>query len=397
MHTSRPEAENRLVLVTDLEDFAARYRSSRDRLSLIQGLYDVLRQAFDVAGLPWEDSYVEDRGDGALIVLPAGTRPDVLVNVVPEALTAALTRYNAVHPPEQRIDLTIALHGGQVAIDEAGVHGAVVSEAFRLLDAPRLEGVTRATVSNAPILVFSEWLYDDVVRRSKAVDPAGFRPVTVHGKEHTSRGWIRVPRQVASDDAVPRTDLPVTIYLTNERVHEQVETAVTDLLARAGAEIIDKDEPVLGSWFRRLWVKGSTSPTARDAAVSAAHALDARLVLSQDATITATMMQNLGPVLTALQPTPDAVLRIGALLIVKADNVVAVHQLTAAQQLTLDHQPHLLTSPHDILRALNLTGQDRQATGTTPSARALHDRPNIDQISAAPHSGASAEPPTPTS
>ncbi|RSM80503.1 hypothetical protein DL991_10305 [Amycolatopsis sp. WAC 01375] len=396
MHTSRPEAENRLVLVTGLERFAAPHRSWRDRLSLRQGLFDVLRQAFDAAGLSSENNYIEDRGDGALVVLPAGTPPAVLVNVVPEALTAALTRRNAVHPPEQRIDLTIALHGGQVVFDEDGAHGAVVFEAFRLLDAPRLEGVTRASFSNAPILVISEWLYDDVVRR-KAVDPAGFRPVAVHGKEHTSRGWIRVPRQAAPDEAASRTDLPVTIYLANERVHEQVETAVTNLLALAGAEIVDKDEPVLGSWFRRLWAKVISSPSARDAAVSAAHALDARLVLTQDATITSTMMQNLGPVLTALQPTPDAVLRIGALLIVKVDNVVAVHQLTAAQQLTLDHQPHLLTSPNDILRALNITAQDRQAIETTPAAPALHDHPHTGQISAAPHNSASTDPEAPTS
>jgi hypothetical protein len=65
------------------------------------------------------------------------------------------------------------------------------------------------------------------------------------------------------------------------------------------------------------------------------------------------MMQNLGPVLGSLQPTKDAVIRVGALLIVKVEWTVAVHQLTAAQQLLLDHQPQLLTSPHDILAALH--------------------------------------------
>ncbi|QWF85642.1 hypothetical protein HUW46_09097 [Amycolatopsis sp. CA-230715] len=139
---------------------------------------------------------------------------------------------------------------------------------------------------------------------------------------------------------------------------------------------------MLGSWFRRLWAKASTSPASREAAVSAAHALDAKLVLSQDASITSTMLQNLGPVLTALQPTPDAVLRIGALLIVKTDNVVAVHQLTAAQQLTLDHQPYLLTAPHDILHALDLGVTARQLTEPEFAAPAVPPNPQHRQINA---------------
>jgi hypothetical protein len=65
-------------------------------------------------------------------------------------------------------------------------------------------------------------------------------------------------------------------------------------------------------------------------------------------------LQNLGPVLASLQPTKDAVLRVGALLIVKVDWVVKVFQLTAAQQALLDHRPQLASSPYEIIAALNL-------------------------------------------
>lgn len=74
------------------------------------------------------------------------------------------------------------------------------------------------------------------------------------------------------------------------------------------------------------------SPLARDAAILAVHAGESRLVHAQDATVTATMLQNLGPVIAALQSTKDAVIRAGALLIVKMDSTLVVHQLTAAQQ-----------------------------------------------------------------
>ncbi|HEV2780965.1 MAG TPA: response regulator transcription factor [Actinophytocola sp.] len=161
---------------------------------------------------------------------------------------------------------------------------------------------------------------------------------------------------------------PVTIYLSDQSVHRQVQAAVEELIHTAGAVIVDRDEPVLGSWFRRMRARtraAATSGLAREAATSAAHALDSRLVLAQDATVTATMMQNLGPVLASLQPTKDAVIRVGALLIVKVEWTVTVHQLTAAQQLVLDHHPQLLTSPHDILAALRPT---TNSTATTSVA-----------------------------
>ncbi|MDQ3787838.1 MAG: hypothetical protein M3422_11405 [Actinomycetota bacterium] len=154
-------------------------------------------------------------------------------------------------------------------------------------------------------------------------------------------------------------ELPITIYLSDESIHEQVQNAVVDLVTAVGGWIEHADDPVLGSWFRRLRA-GARSPVGRELAQVAAHAAESRLVLAHDATVTATMLQNLGPVLTALQPTKDAVVRVGALLIVKVEGVVGVHQLTAAQQLQLDHQPRLATAPHEILAALQL-----DAAGTT--------------------------------
>ncbi|RSM84938.1 sigma-70 family RNA polymerase sigma factor [Kibdelosporangium aridum] len=148
------------------------------------------------------------------------------------------------------------------------------------------------------------------------------------------------------------TSFPVSIYLSDEAGHERVQAAVEQLVTDSGADIVHRDEPVLGSWFRKLRAAAKTE-VGRQAVTSAVHALESRLVLEQDAKVTAAMMANVGPVLTSLQPTKDAVIRIGAVLIVKVDWTVAVHQLTAEQQLLLDHQPHLLTSPCEILRAIS--------------------------------------------
>jgi hypothetical protein len=165
-----------------------------------------------------------------------------------------------------------------------------------------------------------------------------------------SQGWGLTPETV-----------PVTIYLADEGIHEQVEAAVDELLATAGLHVEDRDEPISGSWFRRMraGVKQAVhSPATQEAMLAATHAVDSRLVLAQDAHVTAVLLQNLGPVLTSLQPTKDAALRVGALLIVKVDWVVQVFQLTAAQQAILDHRPELARSPREIIEALQLSSQN---------------------------------------
>jgi hypothetical protein len=63
--------------------------------------------------------------------------------------------------------------------------------------------------------------------------------------------------------------------------------------------------------------------------------------------------------ISSLQQTRDAVVRIQAVLILKIDWSVAVHQLTAAQQFKLDHYPKPVLTPQDVLRVLNSDAMQR--------------------------------------
>ncbi|WP_158888260.1 hypothetical protein [Amycolatopsis anabasis] len=152
-----------------------------------------------------------------------------------------------------------------------------------------------------------------------------------------------------------RPEVPVTIYLADGAAHDQVEAAVQDVLAAAGLAIISRGDPVLGSWFRRLKAgtrEAARSPLGREALAVGTHAVESRLVLEKDAEITATLLSNIAPVINALQAEQNAVIRLGAVLVVKVDGNLMVHQLTPAQQLTLNHTPQLLKSPREILAAL---------------------------------------------
>lgn len=144
---------------------------------------------------------------------------------------------------------------------------------------------------------------------------------------------------------------PVSIYLSDDSAPGIVESAVVSTLALSGAIVVQRDDPIRGSWFRRMRAQASIP----DLAATAAHAVDSRLVLEQDARVTAALMEHIGPVIAALQNTRDAVIRLGAVLIVKIDDQLVVHQLTASQQLQLDHQPNLALSPREILTALQLS------------------------------------------
>ncbi|MFE2424643.1 hypothetical protein [Streptomyces hokutonensis] len=184
-------------------------------------------------------------------------------------------------------------------------------------------------------------------------------------------------REEAGNSESDVTPLPITIYLSDESSHSAVQAAVEQLLAKAGLVVLEREDPVLGSWFRRMRATLShalRSQAVREGALTAAHVADTRLVLAQDATVTATMMQNVGPVLASLQPTKDAVVRIGAVLIVKVDWEVRVLQLTAAQQAILDHQPQLATSPRDVIATIGLLTASSGATPPPPTPQTAGDR-----------------------
>jgi hypothetical protein len=164
--------------------------------------------------------------------------------------------------------------------------------------------------------------------------------------------------------------LPISIFLSEEETHEQVESAVQELLASAGLRITGSDDPVIGSWFRKMRAvvgDAAHSDAARQGALIATHIADSHLVLAQDAAITATLMQNLGPVISSLQPTRDAVVRLGAVLIVKVDWTVGVYQLTAAQQAVLDHNSYLATKPYEIIAKLRLTSDEDGSDVSPPT------------------------------
>ncbi|MGI5320998.1 hypothetical protein [Actinomadura nitritigenes] len=65
-------------MFVDIASFSAPYRTDMDRLEVRRIMYELLWEAFANSDVPWDECHREDRGDGALIIVPPETRPPPL-------------------------------------------------------------------------------------------------------------------------------------------------------------------------------------------------------------------------------------------------------------------------------------------------------------------------------
>ncbi|WP_285747834.1 PfkB family carbohydrate kinase [Lentzea sp. NBRC 105346] len=191
------EPMHRALVVVDVEKFGDPRRTNTHQLVVREAMYRALEEAFTEAGVSWADCRCEDRGDGALILVPPDVPKSRLAERLPGRLEVALRRHNAGCSPETAIRLRIALHAGEVHHDPHGVVGETVNFGFRLLDAPILRAVLNAT-KDVCALIVSEWFYREVVRHDPAMLPGSYRQVSVLVKETDTTAWVRVPEALGA-------------------------------------------------------------------------------------------------------------------------------------------------------------------------------------------------------
>jgi tetratricopeptide (TPR) repeat protein len=187
-----PPAVHRTIVVADVEGFGDLRRTNAQQVMVRRGMYGALRRAFDRSGVPWEECHREDRGDGVLILVSAQVPKSPLVAALPRELAAALSEHNREHGDAARIRLRLAVHAGEVLLDEHGVTGAAVTMVFRLIEAERLKSVLAAS-SGTLALIVSRWFFEEVVRQTPDARPSRYRPVRVVVKETETTGWICLP------------------------------------------------------------------------------------------------------------------------------------------------------------------------------------------------------------
>jgi class 3 adenylate cyclase len=185
------QAVHRAIVVVDVEGFGDRRRTNAHQLVVRRNLYVILRQAFDNAGVTWEECDREDRGDGVLVLIPPIIAKTALVESLPTELVTALRAHNQVHCSEEQIRLRMSVHAGEIHYDEYGVVGRAVNLTFRLLDAR----VLREALAGSPhplAIIASSWFFDEVIWHSNTAEPDMYHQVRVWSKETDVMAWVRI-------------------------------------------------------------------------------------------------------------------------------------------------------------------------------------------------------------
>lgn len=201
-----PRAEPRAVLAVDVEKFSDPSRTNHHREIAQDGLYEALHTAFHESNIGEGSWYEEDRGDGALFLFTPDVPKQVLSEFLLRRMGANLLRYNATVTLEARIRLRVALHFGEVTVNDKGVVGDCVNHTFRLLDAQPLRTALAGSSSLLAVIV-SKTFYEDVLRHDPAAEPMAYRQVEVKVKETSTEAWMRLSPE--SMHAEPRPAAPV--------------------------------------------------------------------------------------------------------------------------------------------------------------------------------------------
>lgn len=184
---------NCTIAFTDIAGFSQSHRNDRDRLDMRRAMYALLREAFEESGVSWGACHIEDRGDGALIVVP----PEVPTGAVVDALTASLARrlrrHNERSSEPVRFQLRAAVHVGPVMPDPPGVSGWALIRTARLLDARPLRD--RLAASGADLgFIASTFVYESVIAHGPGYvnHSAEYEPISCRVKKLKTEGWIHL-------------------------------------------------------------------------------------------------------------------------------------------------------------------------------------------------------------
>ncbi len=223
------------ILVTDIAASSGTGRSEMDRQAVRDVMYRILHAAFEYSRVSWAKCHHEDRGDGALIMVPSAAVPIVsVVDPLLADLAARLRRHNRQASSSTRIQLRAALHTGPILQDSVGVSGAALIHAARLLDAPILKQELESTGADFGLMA-SGYVYDTVIRDGPGlVDPATYRQVEFQVKESRITAWMHLsgalagPAQgqayhVAGTGRSTPAQLPADVHAFTGRARELAE------------------------------------------------------------------------------------------------------------------------------------------------------------------------------
>jgi class 3 adenylate cyclase len=181
------------VFAVDIAGFTRPGRDDEIRLHLHEKLYEVLERAFDGSGIPWKECFHEDRGDGALVVIPPEVACKGIIDPLPERLRGLIRRHNHVSCQAAEIQLRAAAHIGPVEHDTHGFVGSDINLLFRMLEARPLRHALAGSGAELALIVSDDVYRSLVCRCPSLISPEAFQRVRFQAKHTRARAWIYLP------------------------------------------------------------------------------------------------------------------------------------------------------------------------------------------------------------
>jgi hypothetical protein len=194
-HDAAPRINGQLCAMLGI-DIAESTRPDRDeeiQLYLRDSVYGMLRAVLRESGMPWDQCWSEDRGDGVLVIFPPGFAAQPLIDTFPERLRDLIRRHNRCSCEPGRMQLRVAANIGPVYCDEHGFAGGDVTLVCRMLDAQPLRQALCASGGELAFII-SDYVYEKLIlRRHSLADPKSFRRVRTQVKRTSVHAWIYQP------------------------------------------------------------------------------------------------------------------------------------------------------------------------------------------------------------
>ncbi|KAA9379649.1 hypothetical protein F5972_08325 [Microbispora cellulosiformans] len=170
------------------------------------------------------------------------------------------------------------------------------------------------------------------------------------------KGWISL---ALLDEAIDMDDAeqlsPIVLYVSNDDAYNDVREALDDAMEAFGLAPVRSSPPIRGSVWQVITAafKRQVEPDRLDQAGDAFTAgAKARWYGEPQSQITKAQGEAVANLLDKLQSTPDALIMISNILIVKVDGVPVVRELTPEQVQVLQENPSLFTDPRLALSRL---------------------------------------------
>src|SRR4051812_37932219 len=115
------EPVHRALLSVDIEGSGR--RDSTASVVLRKSLFTELERAFEESGIDWSACTHQDTGDGMTVIAPAGCSKRRLVHPLVRTLADGLAHHNRYAGPATRIRVRVAVHAGDLRVDDHGFTG----------------------------------------------------------------------------------------------------------------------------------------------------------------------------------------------------------------------------------------------------------------------------------